>query len=98
MSPFTIEKVLGTLSTSLNRVIPFLVLVATVLFLWGVMRYLTAGGDENRLEEARRMIVYGIIGLAIIIAVWGLVYVVIDFIFNTETIPTIPGEDVVKRL
>ena len=98
MIGFTIENVLGTLTTSINLVIPFLVLVATAMFLWGVLRYLTAGGDENRLKEARWLIIYGIIGFAVIIAVWGFVYVVIDFIFNTETIPRIPGENVVDRI
>jgi len=98
MSNFTIEKVLGTLTINLNLVIPFLVLAATALFLWGVVRYLTAGGDENRLKEARGLIIYGILGLAVMVAVWGFVYIVIDFIFNTETIPNIPGGNVVNPI
>lgn len=98
MTSFTIENVLRTLSISLNRIIPFLVLAATALFLWGVVKYLTAGDDESRIEEARRLIIYGIISFAVIIAVWGLVYVVIDFIFNTKTIPNIPGGDVVDTI
>ena len=98
MSPFTIEKVLGTLTTNLNKVIPLLVLAATALFLWGVVRYLTAGGDETRLKEARGLIIYGILGLAVMVAVWGFVYIVIDFIFNTETIPKIPGGNVVNPI
>ena len=98
MSSFTVENVLRTLSTSLNRVIVFLVLAATAVFLWGVVGYLSAGGDEDKVSEARNMIIYGIIGFAVIIAVWGFVYVVIDFIFDTETIPNIPGGGVVDTL
>jgi len=98
MSNFTIENVLGTLTTNLNKVIPLLVLAATALFLWGVVRYLTAGGDETRLKEARGLIIYGILGLAVMVAVWGFVYIVIDFIFNTETIPNIPGGNVVNPI
>jgi fumarate reductase subunit D len=98
MSNFTVQGVLQTLSTSLNAIIPFLVLIATFVFLWGVVRYITAGGDEQQLEQARSFIVYGIIGLATIIAVWGFVYVVIDFIFNTQTIPNIPGGNVVDTI
>lgn len=98
MTNFTVESVLQTLSASLNRIIPFLILAATALFLWGVVKYLTAGADESRLEEARRLIIYGIIGFAIIIAVWGFVAVVIDFIFDTETIPNIPGGNVVNTI
>lgn len=98
MSPFTIENVLLVLSASMNRVIVFLVLLATAVFLWGVVKYISAGGDETKIENARRLIIYGIIGFAVIIAVWGFVYVVIDFIFDTETIPKIPGKDVVKPI
>ena len=95
---FTVEGILRSLSCNLNRIIPFLVLVATALFLWGVVGYLTAGGDENRLQEARRLIIYGIISLTVIIAVWGFVYIVIDFTFGTKTIPNIPGGGVVNPI
>ena len=98
MSAFTIENVLQVLSTSLNRIIVFLVLAATAVFLWGVVKYISQGGDEDKTAEARSLIIYGIIGLMVIIAVWGFVYVVIDFIFGTETIPKIPGSNVVDTL
>lgn len=97
-SQLSIESVLRTLSGNLNKLIPFLVLVATVVFLFGVVRYIAAGGDENKTQEAKRLIIYGIIGLATIIAVWGLVAIVIDFIFGTKTIPNIPGGDIVKPI
>jgi uncharacterized membrane protein YidH (DUF202 family) len=98
MSSFSIEGVLRTLSVSLNKAIPFLVLIATAMFLFGVVRYVTAGGKEDQRENARRLIIYGIISLATIIAVWGLVYIVIDFIFDTTTIPTIPGSNIVDTI
>jgi hypothetical protein len=98
MSSFSIESVLRTLFISLNKAIPFLVLAATVVFLFGIVRYITAGGDEQQLANSRKLIIYGIIGLATIIAMWGFVYVLIDFIFDTSTIPTIPGRDIVNPI
>lgn len=98
MNSFTIENVLRVLSASLNRIIPFLVLAATAVFIWGIVGYVSSGGDEDRAESARRLIIYGIVGFVVIIAVWGFVHVVIDFIFDTETIPKIPGEDVVNKI
>ena len=98
MSAFTIENVLLVLTSSLNRIIVFLVLAATAVFLWGVVRYISAGGDEEKTQAARSIIIYGIISLMLMIAVWGFVYVVIDFIFGTETIPKIPGGDVVDTI
>ena len=77
----------------LNKIIPLLVLLATALFLIGVVRYITAGGEEDKIKEARRLIVYGVVALAIIIVVWALVFVVVGAFFGGDPIPTLPGPD-----
>jgi len=92
------EDVIETLEDSIDIVIIFLFLVATVVFLWGVVRYISAGGDEEKTKEARQMIIWGVIFLAVMVAVWGFVNIVLDFIFGVETSPAIPGPgDVPKQ-
>lgn len=98
MSSFTIENVLRTLTTSLNGFISVLILVATAVFLWGIVKYITAGGDEEKVKEARSMIIWGIIFLAVIVAVWGFVDIFNNFFFGESTIPKIPGKDVVNPI
>ncbi len=63
-----------------------------MLFLWGIVKYITAGGDEEKTAEARNMITWGIIFLAIMVAVWGFVNVFLEFILeqNTDTIDPVP--------
>ena len=85
------ENTIGTVSAGLNTVIVFLFLVATVIFLWGVVRYISAGGDEEKTKEARQMIIWGIIFLAVMVAVWGFVNIVLDFIFGAEDPFEVPG-------
>ena len=95
----TIESILFTLTDSLNRIIPFLFLVATVAFLWGIVRYITAGGNEDQTTEARKLIMYAIIAFAVMIAVWGFVNILITFIFDSPNPnPQIPGEDIVPTI
>ena len=76
--------ILGKFSGLLNALVTFLILLATVVFLWGIVKYIMAGGDEEKIKEARSTIIYGIIFLAVMLAVWGFVNIVLDFIFGTD--------------
>lgn len=56
-----------------SYVVPIIFAVAFVIFLLGVIKYISSGGDEGKRTEARNMIIYGIIALFVMSAVWGLV-------------------------
>ena len=60
----------------ISSIVTLLIGLALVLFLWGIARYIASGADEERRTEARRLIVYGVIGLFSMVAIWGLVYFV----------------------
>ena len=64
---------LGTVKAVLLFVIPILMILATVVFLWGIVMYVIAGGDEEKLSTAKGYIIAGIIGLFVMVAVWGIV-------------------------
>ena len=85
------QNFITTISGGLNTIIIFLFLVATVIFLWGVVRYISAGGDEDKVSEARNMIIWGVVFLAVMLAVWGFVNIVMDFVFGTKQPFPIPG-------
>ncbi|MBI4692243.1 MAG: hypothetical protein HY773_02270 [Candidatus Terrybacteria bacterium] len=70
--------VIGTIKGVLNAVVPLLIGVAVVVFLYGVIKYITSGGDPEKRTEARNVMIYGIIGLFVMVAVWGLVNVLIS--------------------
>ena len=86
------DDVVGFLSDGLNLIIIFLFLVATVIFLFGVVRYISAGGEEDKQAEARNMIMWGVIFLAVMVAVWGFVNIVLDFIFDSESTILTPND------
>ncbi|OGZ43605.1 MAG: hypothetical protein A3C84_00445 [Candidatus Ryanbacteria bacterium RIFCSPHIGHO2_02_FULL_48_12] len=94
---FSIENVLERLTQVLNRIIPFLALLATVLLLYGIVRYVGAGDDESKVEEGRRLIFYGIIGLAVMVTVWAFANIVLDFFFETRDF-NIPGSDRINTI
>ena len=95
----TIDAVITRVGSVLNRIIPFLLVLATAVFLWGVVRFLSAQGDEQQTTEARRYIVFGIVALAVMVAVWGLAFLLVDFVFdNPNPAPIIPGPNIINEL
>lgn len=76
-----------------NAVVPVLIALGVLYFVWGVVTYVISS-DEEAKKAGRDRIIYGIIGLAVIIGVWGLV----NFLRNTFglnnqqqiQVPTVP--------
>ena len=95
---FSIESLFTRVGSSLNLIILWLFLLATVLLLAAALQYITAGGDEEKLKSARSLLLYGVLGLAVMVTVWAFVTVVIDFFFQSGTPISIPGGTIVDPL
>ena len=77
-----------------NYIIFILMALATVVFLYGIVSYIIAAGmgDERKMGAARSYIIWGIIALFCMVAVWGLVNVLLDtFGLGTPYTPIAPG-------
>ena len=61
----------------LNSIIPVLVAFGIVYFVWGITQYVI-GSEEEAKTKGKNKIIYGIIGLAVIVGLWGLVNVVVN--------------------
>jgi hypothetical protein len=68
----------------MRLIIPLLMGAAVVIFLFGVLKYIGSASEVESREEGRRFMVYGIIGLAVMTSVYGLV----AFVTNTLGLPT----------
>lgn len=56
----------------INIMMGFLGLIAVVIVLMGGFKWMTAGGNEDKVAEAKKILGAGVIGLVIIIASYGL--------------------------
>jgi hypothetical protein len=56
----------------INIALGFLGILAVVIILIGGFKWMTAAGNEDKVGEAKRIIVAGVIGLVIILASWGI--------------------------
>ena len=64
--------ILCTIGKLLNTIIPILITLGVVYFVWGVITYVISS-DEEAKKAGRDRIIFGIIGLAVIVGMWGLV-------------------------
>ena len=89
----TIQSLICKLNEILGAVLPFLVALGVLYFVWGVITFVISS-DEEAKKRGRDRIVFGIIGLAVIIGLWGLVRIVVNTfnLNNTQNIqfPTVP--------
>ena len=69
-------------------VIPLIFSIALVAFLWGIFQYFFSGAEKK--EEARDFLLYGLIGLFIMISVWGLVKILTGTFLLNNAQPVLP--------
>jgi hypothetical protein len=87
-----IPTLICKIGSILNSLVPVLIALGIVYFVYGVITYVISS-DEEAKKAGRNRIIYGIIGLAVIVGVWGLVRIVTNTfgLNNTQqiTLPTI---------
>lgn len=89
-----VNSILGVID---SVVIPVIFAIAFLVFIWGVYRYFIAGAaQEEKREEGKKFVMWGIIGFVIMISVWGIVNLLVNTLgFDKENrpcLPTISGE------
>ncbi len=62
--------------TGVNILIPLLMFIGVLVFIWGIVNYIPGGGNMEKRKTARGYIIYGLIGLFIMIGFWGITKVV----------------------
>lgn len=69
----TISSILDALSASLAGFVLVGVALALVFFVWGMAVLTLKAGNDTELVAARKRMLWGIIGLTLVVSVWGAV-------------------------
>jgi mannose/fructose/N-acetylgalactosamine-specific phosphotransferase system component IID len=81
------------ISQILGAVVPVLIALAVVYFVWGVVSFMISA-DEEQKTKGREKIIYGIVGFAVIIGLWGLVHILTNTFglsnYSNINLPTVP--------
>lgn len=74
----TINGLLGRIDQFiLNPLIVLMFVVSLLVFFWGLVEFITKAGEEGGRETGRRNILYGIIGMCIMVGVYGIIHVIL---------------------
>ena len=60
----------GTLVTTL---IPIVMGLAVLVFFWGLVKYISSTSDESSKLDGKNLMIWGIVALFIMVAIWGIV-------------------------
>ncbi len=83
-----VDVLVNNIMTPLVRLI---FAAAVVYFLYGVLKYVHKGGSEDDRRAGRGMMVWGVVAIAVMFSIWGLVNLVLgtfEFKSGRPTIPT----------
>ncbi|MBP6881175.1 MAG: hypothetical protein KBC35_00965 [Candidatus Pacebacteria bacterium] len=80
-----------------NFIIPFIIGIGFLLFVWGMFQYFIAGGaNDEAKEKGKSLMIYSTLGFVLIIIFWGVVNMLatsvgLDEDFDTGLVPSAPS-------
>lgn len=78
----TLARLVQRVKDILNLIIELLFVLATVYFMWGVVAYIAGAGDTEKLKIGKQHMVWGLVGMAIMLGAWGLVEIIKNFMLG----------------
>jgi hypothetical protein len=72
-------------TTTINLLLGLAGVASFIFLLWGGIQWITAGGDKDALDKARKRITQALIGLAIVFSAYAIIYI-LRVLFNVDVI------------
>ena len=83
-------ELVDTIANIIRIALGFLGVIAVVIILLGGFKWMTAGGNDDKVKKAKQLIFSGIIGLVIVISAYAIATFVIDSIIDATSTDTAP--------
>ena len=76
-------------------VIPFILSIGFLVFVWGMFKYFIQGGANDEAKESgKSLILYAIAGYVVILAFWGIVNIISNGLGLEDTLESTPSATV----
>ena len=68
-----------------QSIIPFLAVVAFLIFILGVARFIRASGDDKDFDDKKKFLIWGVVGMFVMFTIWGIItFLKSEFGFSGE--------------
>lgn len=64
--------------------INLIVIITFLVFVWGVVRFIQGSGDDKRRAEGRQFLMWGTLGLFLMVSLWGVVKIIHTLFFGSS--------------
>jgi uncharacterized membrane protein YozB (DUF420 family) len=78
----TFEGLVGRVYSMLSMIVPIIISLALIVFLWGIFLLVKSNSEKGR-ADAINIITFGIVALFIMVSVWGFVALLSNTFFGT---------------
>lgn len=72
------QDIRAVVANIVQIVLEFLAIIFLVLVVWSGFEWMTAGGNQEKIDQAKKRLRNSIIGLAIVLMAYGITYFVLD--------------------
>lgn len=87
-----LDSVLDTMGDLIGTATPIVVALALLYFFYGLAKYILNSSDEEKKDEGKSIMIWGIIALFVMVSVWGLVNILANtFEVNNNSTIDIPS-------
>lgn len=87
----SVTSAVSTIEVYLNLGVQLMVAAAVVWVIWNAFNFVLSAGDEEKRATSRSGIIYGVIGIVVMLSVWGL----INLVLSSTGVSTQKGTNIV---
>jgi len=91
-----VSTLLNSIGRLINAALPIVLGLALLGFFWGLALFIFNANNEEKQKEGKSIMIYGVVALFVMVAVWGLVRFIgtalnIDTTGGTVNVPGVTG-------
>jgi len=92
----TFQGAITLLIGILNTLVPIIMGLLLIFFIWGLITFIGAGGDTGKISDGKQRMLWGILGIFISVSVWGMVNLLFNTFFNPGDNQTVDVDSLIN--